>query len=172
MNNRPLLIVGLVLLGVGFVGALLLEALSPLGTATVSGAGRLRARGLGGAGTAAANGQRIYQTGRNPNGQMIGRSSIPVSEGALMMGGGGCASCHGANGRGSTVTMMMGYLEAPDVTYRSLTNEGYTDARIYRAIRYGIDENGKPLDAAMPRWQMSETEVRDVVAYLKELSGR
>jgi len=89
-----------------------------------------------------------------------------------MMGGGGCASCHGANGQGRAVPMMTGYIEAPDITYRSLTNEGYDQRTVFRAIRYGIDQNSKPLDSSMPRWQMTDVEVRDVLAYLKELSPR
>jgi cytochrome c oxidase subunit II len=160
---------GLALLGIGIVGLLIVETVAPLGLGlTNAGTGR----GLGGAGSSAARGQRIYQTGTDPSGREIPRSAIPLSQGALMMGGGGCGSCHGANGRGSTVSMMTDYIEAPDITYTSLTNEGYTDTKIYRAIRYGIDENSKPLNSAMPRWQMSDSEVNDVVAYLKELSGQ
>ena len=35
-----------------------------------------------------------------------------------MMGGGGCGSCHGADGRGGTIRMMTGAgIEAPDITY-------------------------------------------------------
>jgi cytochrome c oxidase subunit 2 len=165
MRDKALLITALVLLGVGIVGALVLEALTPLGTVG-------QQSSLGGAGTSAARGQRIFQSGLDENGREIPRSAIPVSQGALMMGGGGCASCHAANGQGSAVSMMTGYIEAPDITYTTLTNAGYTDRTIYRAIRYGIDEENKNLNPAMPRWQMTDSEVRDVVAYLKELSGQ
>ncbi len=88
-----------------------------------------------------------------------------------MMGGGGCASCHGADGRGGTIGMM-GSIQTPDITYAALEREGYTDTKIYRAVRYGIDENSAPLDSTMPRWRMTDSEVRDVVAYLKELSSQ
>ncbi len=137
MRDKALLITALALIGAGLLGALVLEAIAPLargGIGVVTG----RSPSLGGAGATAARGQRIYQSGRDANGRTIPRTTIPFSEGALMMGGGGCASCHGANGRGSTVSMMAGYIEAPDITYKSLANEGYTDAKIYRAIRYGI----------------------------------
>jgi cytochrome c oxidase subunit 2 len=164
MKHTGLLIIALTLIGVGVFGLFALEALAPIAT--------FYRPGLGGAGSSAARGQRIYQSGFDENGREIPRSTIPPSQAALMMGGGGCASCHGANGRGSTVTMRMGYIEAPDTTYRTLTNEGYTDTKISRAIRYGIDENSKPLDSSMPRWQMTDAEVRDVLAYLKELSPR
>ncbi len=164
MRHTGLLITALILLGVGAFGLLAVEALTPVAT--------FYRPGLGGAGPSAANGQRVYQSGMDANGREIPRSAIPPSQGALMRGGGGCASCHGANGRGGTVTMRMGYIGAPDITYRALTNEGYADTKTYRAIRYGIDANSKPLDPAMPRWQMTDSEVKDVVAYLKELSGQ
>ena len=164
MKNNALLVVALVLIAVGFVGLLGLEAVAPLGITY--------RESLGGAGRSAASGQRIYQTGLDSQGVSIPRTTIPVSAGALMMGGGGCASCHGANGHGSVVTMMRGYIEAPDITYTTLTNEGYTQAMINRAIRYGIDEHSRPMNALMPRWQMTDAELTDTIAYLKELSGQ
>ena len=90
-----------------------------------------------------------------------------------MMGGGGCASCHEADGRGGTIKMMTGTaVKAPDVTYGALIGAGFTDATIRTAIRDGLDESGKPLDAAMPRWQMSDADLAATIAYLKELGAR
>ena len=69
--------------------------------------------------------------------------------------------------------MMMGYIRAPDVTYDALVKEGFADdAAIRRAIVDGLDEEGKQLDARMPRWKLSGTEANDVISYLKELSDR
>lgn len=175
MRRNTLLIVGLALLVVGIVGVLVIEAVGPgFGFVSVSSSGGATGGTTGATSSTslAAAGQHIYQTGLDAQGVQIARSSIPISEGALMMGGGGCASCHGANGQGSVVSMMMGYIEAPDITYTTLTHEGYTDTTIYRAIRYGINEENKNLNPAMPRWQLTDTEVRQVVAYLKELSGQ
>ena len=45
----------------------------------------------------------------------------------------------------------------------------YNDQTLERAITQGIDSEGKPLDWPMPRWQMSETEVDDLIAFLKSL---
>ena len=90
-----------------------------------------------------------------------------------MMGGGGCGSCHGADGRGGTLRMMGGAaIQAPDVTYDALVQSGFTDATIRRAILNGLDESGEPLDAAMPRWQMSPADLGTTIAYLKELAAR
>jgi cytochrome c oxidase subunit II len=164
MKHAGLLIVALVLIGVGVLGLLVTEAVRPLAV--------YYQQAPGSAGSSAARGQRIYRTGLSASGQPIPRTTQPLSQGALMMGGGGCASCHGGNGRGRTFSMMGDSIEAPDITYGSLTDEGYTDTKVYRAIRYGIDENGAPLDPSMPRWQMTDTELADVLAYLKELSPR
>lgn len=121
---------------------------------------------------AAADGQRIYDAGIGPNG-----NPIPRSGGVGMMGEAGCGSCHGGGGHGST-TMM---LSAPDITYANLTdpmgmiepNGGrgmvYTDALIRRAVIDGIGADGETLDTAMPRWQLTDTEWQDLLAYLKQL---
>jgi cytochrome c oxidase subunit 2 len=63
-------------------------------------------------------------------------------------------------------------VEAPDITYDALVEEGFTDATIGRGIRDGLDESGKSLEDAMPRWQMSDADVGEVIAYLKQLSAQ
>ena len=119
-----------------------------------------------------SDGQRLYLTGVGLNGQSVPHSAPPVSQGALMMGGGGCGSCHGANGRGGTIQMMMGpAIKAPDITYPALIKAGFTDATIRAAIRDGLDETGKPLKDAMPRWQMSTADLNATIAYLKVLGA-
>ena len=142
-----------------------------------AGGGGLSGRMMGGGGSAAtsysSDGQRIYLTGVGTDGQNIPRTAPRVSQGSLMMGGGGCGSCHAANGRGGTIRMMAGAaIKAPDIRYSALISSGFTDATIRSAIRDGLDEAGKPLDAAMPRWQMSEADLSATIAYLKELSAQ
>src|SRR5450759_2063567 len=128
--------------------------------------------GSGGA-SYSSDGQRLYLTGVGVNGQTVPHSAPPVSQGALMMGGGGCGSCHGANGRGGTIQMMMGpAIKAPDITYPALIKAGFTDATIRAAIRDGLDETGKPLKDAMPRWQMSDPDLNAAIAYLKVLGAQ
>lgn len=132
---------------------------------------------MGGSGSGANSypslGERIFLSGVGADGQDISRSAPRVSQGALMMGGGGCGSCHGADGRGGTIKMMTGTaIKAPDVTYGALIGDGFTDATIREAIRDGLDESGKPLDEAMPRWQMSDADLDATIAYLKELGVR
>jgi mono/diheme cytochrome c family protein len=118
-------------------------------------------------------GERIFLSGVGSDGQNIPRTAPRVSQGSLMMGGGGCGSCHGADGRGGTIRMMTGTdIEAPDITFDALIAEGFSEATIRTGIRDGLDERGKPLNEAMPRWQMSDADLAATIAYLKELAAR
>lgn len=118
-------------------------------------------------------GERIWLTGVGTDDQEISRTAPRASRSGRMMGGGGCASCHAADGRGGTIRIMAGTaIKAPDVTYDALIKEGFTDATLRRAITDGLDESGEKLDAAMPRWQMGTADLDATIAYLKVLGGR
>jgi cytochrome c oxidase subunit 2 len=166
MKNKGVIIWAAVMLAVGaagLVGAFLLFGGPTLG------------------GSFSSPGQRIYYTGADANGP------IPRTiAGGGMMGIGGmgtvsCVSCHGEDGRGGRVGTMFGAIDIPDIRYATLTtahSEGtatipaWTDADIGTAIRDGVEPNGQPLKAPMPRWSMTDTDMSDVIAYLKELSQR
>ena len=124
-----------------------------------------------------SNGERIYFTGTSASGepitaQMPGMHRVPPG----MMA---CVACHGENGQGGTVGMMMGSFVAPDIRYKTLTGQDhgkghedhnpYTEETIKRAITDGIDPDGKPLEWPMLRWSMSESDLNDLLAYLKSL---
>jgi mono/diheme cytochrome c family protein len=126
----------------------------------------------------ASNGERIYYTGTSAK-----TGPIPFEGGPMWMahGGVGCVACHGVHGRGG-VPVMMGTVIPEDIRYSVLMKEEepgkakqemehppYTDALIKRAITQGIDPAGKALDWTMPRWQMSEADADDLLAYLKTL---
>jgi len=127
--------------------------------------------------TSSSSGQRIYTTGADANGP------IPrTGAGRGMMGTAACVTCHGQNGRGGRVSMMMfGTIDVPDIRYSTLTTarseEGttvpaWTDSDIARAIRDGVEPDGQRLKAPMQRWNMTDADIADVIAYLKELSAR
>lgn len=135
--------------------------------------GGMTSRGGSSADSYSSVGERIFLTGVGSDGRDISRTAPRVSQGALMMGGGGCASCHGANAQGGTIRMMTGTaIKAPDVTYGALIGAGFTDATVRKAIRDGLDEKGKPPDIAMPRWQMGDADLDATIAYLKQLGSR
>lgn len=127
-----------------------------------------------------SNGERIYFTGTSTSDAEV----VPVMLGRHTMQQGmmACVNCHGPEGRGGTITMMMDTFTAPDIRYSTLTESEehqeadeheahpvYTDETIKRAITEGLDPAGEPLDWPMPRWQMSDADLDDIVAYLKTL---
>jgi cytochrome c oxidase subunit 2 len=145
-----------------------------MGSAAASPAGGGGMMGGGSGSTSYTSpGERVFLAGVGSDGQAIPHTASRVAQKSLMMGGGGCASCHGAGGRGGTLRTMSGTaIQAPDVTYDALVKSGFTDATIRRAILSGLDDSGNPLDAAMPRWQMSPVDLGATIAYLKELAAR
>jgi len=81
-----------------------------------------------------------------------------------------CVMCHHADGSGGVHFghgVVSADLRAPGLerTYRG------DDTLIARAILHGVDQNGKPLHAPMPRWAGTLTlaQADAVVAYLHTL---
>ena len=124
-----------------------------------------------------SNGAQIYFTATSQRGTPI-TSSLRFG----MMHGGrmACVGCHGPDGRGGRVRMMMRIFDAPDIRYETLISgkhgeedehehEPWTDATIKQAITEGIEPNGEPLDWPMPRWTMSDQDLDDLLDFLKTL---
>lgn len=157
MSTRAFLVGGVVSLVIGIVGLLLLASGILAGGRPPN--------------TAEGRGEWIFRTGTDlTTGQPIPRT------GGMMMAT-GCAACHGTNGQGLRTPMFV----SPNVAYRNLTDPAgmlepdgsrgptYTEAQIKRAITQGIDAEGQPLAWPMPRWQMTDQEMNDLLAYLKTL---
>lgn len=77
-----------------------------------------------------------------------------------------CAGCHGSDRLGRSEEGV----KAPALRWSALT-EGrvagaYTRTDLVRAIAAGVDPEGKPLSVSMPRYRMSQQDMRDLVAYL------
>jgi mono/diheme cytochrome c family protein len=106
-----------------------------------------------------ANGRAIFQTGRDVDG-----TQITAKPPALFPR---CAACHGANGAGGK--KLPGGAVSADLRHASLVTHQkhpYTLALLERAISSGIDNDGKPLNRVMPRWQLSKRDLHDVAAYV------
>jgi mono/diheme cytochrome c family protein len=120
-------------------------------------------------GTYTSNGQRIFLTGTSASGNAI------YSQGYMMMGRYVvCADCHGTQGKGGAVSMMMYNFGAPNITWTSLTdskvnNPPYTVDTLKKAITQGIGSDGTALNTFMPRWNMSAQDLSDLVSYLQTL---
>jgi mono/diheme cytochrome c family protein len=130
-----------------------------------------------------SGGEQIYFTGTSKSGEPISATGGMMTHGRYWS----CADCHGRDGRGRTLQMMMHSLSAPDIRYTTLTSghrhkedsamehamgvehPPYTDETIKRAITQGIDSAGNILDPPMPRWNMSDDDLSDLLGYLKTL---
>ena len=121
-----------------------------------------------GTGAFRSNGERIYFTATSERGTAITYTSGPVSSG-WMMGNGqlACASCHGPNGRGGVHNMgMMQAMTAKDIRWSVLQIE--FDAEKFRlAVTKGQDPDGTALNTDMPRWNIGNDDLADLIAYLK-----
>lgn len=127
-----------------------------------------------------SNGEMIFFTGLNEKGEQISFEGGPHW---IYMHGGACVSCHGQEGKGGTVPHMC--LEvAPSISYHDLTEEEheehegeeeahppYTDETIKKVIKEGLNPAGEELDSCMPRWQMTDEDLKDLVGYLKALES-
>ncbi|MDD5190581.1 MAG: cytochrome c [Dehalococcoidales bacterium] len=85
-----------------------------------------------------------------------------------------CVNCHGPNGKGGRITMMMQSVNVPNITWTVLTApdmdpQPYNEETLKRAITDGLDSAGSPLEYPMPRWQMSEKDLNDLVTFIKTL---
>jgi cytochrome c oxidase subunit II len=123
-----------------------------------------------------SNGERIYLTGTSANGPAITAETPGMHR--RPQGRMACVTCHGPDGQGGQVWMMMSSFEAPDIRYSELTeaehgdeheHPAYTEEDIRRAITEGIDPQGERLERNMPRWSMTDEQLDDLIEYLKTL---
>ena len=156
--------------GVLCLSALMLVALAGCsGSATPTPTTEAASAAPANAGSPADIGKQIYFKGIGADGQPLLSSAPTASQGALMLGGGGCASCHGANGRGGKAQAGTTSIAGPDITYGSLIKAGFKDPTLKAAMLWCTDEAGLPLDDTMPCWQMTDAEANATIAYLKTL---
>ena len=124
-----------------------------------------------GVGAFDSNGERIYFTATSERGTAISYTGGPASNGWMMGGGGSlaCASCHGTDGRGGEHSMgMMQVMDAADIRWSAL--EGEFDPEKFRlAVVEGQDPDGTQLNTDMPRWDIGNDDLADLIDYLKTL---
>ncbi len=135
---------------------------------------------------ALAAGRRLFDEGVLPNGaQLVGKRT----DGTVVTGAtAACATCHRPSGMGSVESD----IQVPPITGRFLfPDEGekplatmdprigkrmnlkrvaHTDATLAQAMREGIGSNGHDLSVLMPRYEISDTDMGILNAYLRQLS--
>jgi len=118
-------------------------------------------------------GQQLFTTGISANGTavtaLVGSAGVALPGGALP-----CANCHGVDARGRPE----GGVIPSDIRWLQLTKEygvrsssgrrypAYTDASFADALRLGVDPAATPLNSAMPRYRLSDSDLADLRAYL------
>lgn len=124
-----------------------------------------------GTGTFHSNGERIYFTATSERSTVITYTSGPTSRGWMMSGGQlACVSCHGPGGQGGkhTMGMMMQVMDAKDIRWSVLQGE-FDAAKFRLAVVKGQDPDGTQLSTNMPRWNISDDDLADLIAFLKTL---
>jgi hypothetical protein len=137
---------------------------------------------LSAAHAASTAGESLYRHGLLPSGQPL--QAVREGNATVQGADAACVNCHRRSGLGSTegrttIPPITGpYLFAPRaksleelgipfVDTARLEREPYTDETLARAIREGIGANGRPLDYLMPRYQIDDAAMAELIAYLK-----
>jgi ABC-type branched-subunit amino acid transport system substrate-binding protein len=135
--------------------------------------------------TAVELGKRIYQQGILSDGVAI----TAVTQDDISLSGIRviCADCHRRSGFGSSE----GGTSVPAVTGSVLyeprtelrrelygrrsagpgSRPGYTDELLGQALRKGVDPSGRKLDKLMPRYNISNNELNNLITYLKSIDS-
>jgi hypothetical protein len=133
-------------------------------------------------------GQSIYLRGALGSGAPL--EGTREAGGAVMTGAdAACVNCHQRSGLG----MVEGRVSVPPVAGEYLFHSGahgagepelpyveslhgkrdpYTDVTLARAIREGLDSEGRPLSYLMPRFALGDEDMAALIAYLKKLGAR
>jgi len=136
-------------------------------------------------------GQRIYREGTLPSGKPV--QALIQGDTAVDGRMFSCVNCHRRTGLGSVEGGIVtpantGYrLFQPSYYGRDFTpaersrlpehyrtpqrRPAYTEETLARAIRDGVDPNGKALNQAMPRFSLGDGEMALLILYLKSLSA-
>jgi mono/diheme cytochrome c family protein len=87
-----------------------------------------------------------------------------------------CGSCHDSGDgsySGSTKSVVdNAMVYAPNLSSDPDTGiGGWTDDQVFNAVKNGIDDEGKTLCIAMPRWgrKMNDQQIHDIVGFLRTL---
>lgn len=128
-------------------------------------------------------GQSIYREGVLPSGAAL----TGMAQAGVVRTGkdAACLACHRRSGFGTAEgSFVIRPITAPDLYHRGPATAAtarvtywqgkpvrpaYDDAALARAIRDGIDVTGRPMQSAMPRYALSDTDMDALQSYLKTL---
>lgn len=127
-----------------------------------------------------ANGEQIYFTGADKQGNRISHTGGPNLSG---MSGSylTCASCHGPVAHGVQHVMNTQTMDAPPIYYDALNSMMMEESQSTQAPReYTLDDfriavidgkhpDGGTMGTDMPLWQMSDQDLADLFTFLKTI---
>ncbi len=129
-------------------------------------------------------GETIYLHGHTAPGRPV--AATRSAESTIQGQAAACANCHQRSGLGGRE----GRIVIPPITTRYLfrprasvvedrdipfvagmhgDRDPYTDATLARAIKDGLDSEGKPLNFLMPRYDLGDADMAAVISHLKRL---
>src|SRR6266478_3445036 len=137
---------------------------------------------LGAAPANPAGGENLYRHGLLPSGEPV--QALREAGASIQGKDAACVNCHRRSGLGSsegqiTIPPITGQylfvprgksleeLGIPFIDTARINHEPYTDATLARAIREGIGASGRPLNYLMPRYQLDDAAMAELIAYLK-----
>lgn len=117
-----------------------------------------------------SNGERIFYTATSERNGALKFTGGPAAGGWMMMHGRtACVTCHGVDGKGGRRGMgPMATMEAKDIRWSTLTKE-FSEPQFAVLLREGREPDGKMLSTDMPRWQIADDDITDLVTFLKTL---
>ena len=134
---------------------------------------------------AVASGERIYREGVTRSGASL--RGAGVNQVLLEGREAACGQCHRRSGFGTAEgAFVVRPITAPDLFQDRApaaasqriahqlgvpTRTPYDDASLARVLRTGVDAAGRPLNPLMPRYALSERDMRDLEAYLHTLGA-
>jgi hypothetical protein len=132
-------------------------------------------------------GEQIYRQGALPSGEplLAERLGAPPMQGQTAA----CMNCHRRSGLGTVEGQIYVPPVTPQYLFRPMSvpaaqmrrssgqtrrpvRSPYTPATLARALREGIDPDGRRFDYLMPRYPLDEASMSELIAYLRQLSRR
>jgi mono/diheme cytochrome c family protein len=133
-------------------------------------------------------GRRIYQEGILPSGAPL--QGVRTTGSTMTGAEAACVNCHRRSGMGG----VEGDIQIPPINGKFLyarpqdkalatmdprvgkrmnqAHEPYTDETLSHAIRRGVNNSGREMNAFMPRYDLGDAEMKALTAYLGQLSAQ
>jgi len=116
-------------------------------------------------------GRALYQDGLGANGEPL--TAIVTGDVEILGTQFSCNGCHGISGMGSKeASIIVPIIAGPILFSPAVQPErpAYDIESLATALREGITPSGRHIDRLMPRYRLSDEEVRSLAAYLESLS--